>query len=65
MTFDLIDAAKIAAGIASVVLVWMYRRKISAIVADLVTNGEATRYREETPAEILDRVEARIREVLE
>lgn len=63
MAFDEVDMIKIAIAVASMVALYLFRRRITSMMMDLI-GGDVTRYEDEPTQDILRRVEARIKEVI-
>ncbi len=64
MTFDEVDMIKIAIAVGSVIALYLFRRKINLLVTDFIANGGASRHENESSEEIIERIEARIEEVI-
>ena len=64
MTLDLIDLGKIAVAIGSIIMIYLFRKKITGVVSDLIIGGDSSRYKEVPTSEILKRIDRRLDEVL-
>lgn len=64
MPFDVFDAIKIVIAVASVVALYLFRRRITSTIMDLIAGGDASRYNGESSQTILKRIESRIDEVI-
>lgn len=64
MPIDAADMIKIAAAVVSVVVIYLFRKKITDVVSDLIVGGDAQRYKGEASSDIIQRVENRLNEVL-
>lgn len=64
MPLDMIDIAKIAITIASLVVLYLFRKKIVSTISDLIIGGDSKRYKDEPSSDIVRRSEARLNEVL-
>lgn len=60
----MIDIAKIVITIASIVVLYLFRKKIMKTISDLVIGGDSGRYKDEPSSDIIKRSEARLNEVL-
>ncbi len=64
MPFDEFDVIKVVIAVASVVALYLFRRKITSTIMDLMAGGDASRYKGESSQAILERIESRINEVI-
>lgn len=63
-SFTDIDWLKIAITVVSIVSLYLFRRQIQKVVADLIVGGDTARYNGKSVSDIMKDVDARLSEVI-
>ena len=64
LEFTLVDFAKIAIAVASIVSLYYFRRQIAKIISDLVAGGDTAKYQGRTVSDIMEDLDERLKEVI-